>query len=76
MSFFGSKTSPEKHHYIRVKYWPAGERVYPKPSKLQASRPEEWGRMSGQAREVWARNYLRRQMGSKAEYVGWVNWDA
>lgn len=73
MSFWGGKPTPlDKQEYIRIKYWPAGERVHPNPSKLQALKPERWGRMSGQAREAWARNYLRRSMG-KAEYVGWVN---
>jgi hypothetical protein len=76
MSPFGVKTSPERARYIRIEYWPAGERVRPKPDRLQALKPEKWGRMSGQAREAWARNQLRRQAMSKVEYVGWVNSDA
>jgi len=76
MSLLGAKTLPEKQRYIRIKYWPAGERIYPDPNKLQALKPDKWGRMSGQARETWARNHLRRSCGLKAEYVGWVNSDA
>ena len=60
--------------YIRIKYWPV-ERIYPDPNKLQASKPDTWKRMSAQAREAWAKNYLRHMMGPKAVYVGWVNSD-
>ena len=48
MSFLGGKrTPPDKQEYIRIKYWPAGERVYSTPSKLQALKPDTWGQMIG-----------------------------
>jgi hypothetical protein len=72
---FGAKIPADKQRYIRIKYWPAGERVYPTPNKLQALKPDTWGRMSGQAREVWARNQLRRVMGPKSEFLGWADSD-
>lgn len=69
----GAKTPLERRRCVRIEYWPAGERVCSDPSELRAVRPEKWGRMSGQAREAWARNQLRMVMGSRVEYVGWVN---
>lgn len=69
------RVPPERARYIRIEYWPAGERVRSRPNRLQALKPETWRRMSGQAREAWARNHLRRLATSKVEYVGWVNSD-